>query len=178
MVLVSTVSNNVDKQTQPTALGLVASRWVRGLVWLPVLVCFGAGNASAQARTEGGAVATAGANSTVAKEPGSANLPIGSVEDIMEANRRALEARAGHDAAKLMLRSAPNGARVQIDGRVVGKTPLLLIVAPGVYKVEMEGPHMEFGQKQVDLFPKETREVVLALESRYPTHIELSWHPH
>jgi hypothetical protein len=77
-----------------------------------------------------------------------------------------------------MLRSVPKSARVQIDGKVVGNTPLLVIVAPGVYKVEMDGPNMESGQRKVDLLPKETREVVLALKPRYPTHIQLSWHPH
>ncbi len=96
----------------------------------------------------------------------------------MGANRRALEARAGKDAAKLMLRSAPNSAWVWVDGKEMGKTPLLLMVAPGVYKIEMEGTQMESGKRQVKLFPQETPEVLLTLQSRYATHIELSWPRH
>ena len=55
------------------------------------------------------------------------------------ANRKALEDQAGKNAAKLMLRSVPDKSSVRIDGKPVGKTPLLLIVQPGVYVVEMEG---------------------------------------
>jgi len=55
---------------------------------------------------------------------------------------------------------------------------LQLVVAPGVYKVEMKGRQMDFGRKQVELHPKETREVLLTLQPLYPTHLELSWHSH
>lgn len=91
------------------------------------------------------------------------------------ANQRALEQRAGKDAAKLTLKSVPAKASVRIDGKTVGQTPLLLTLAPGAYKVEMEGPRMEFGKQQVELRPQETREVKLLLSRapRYPTHIRL-----
>jgi hypothetical protein len=105
-------------------------------------------------------------------------MPMHTAEDIMRANRRALEGRAGKDAAKLMLRSAPIGARVWIDGKAIGTTPLQIVVAPGVYKVEMEATRTESSRQQVDLLPKEAREVFLTLASRYPTHVELSWHRH
>jgi hypothetical protein len=97
------------------------------------------------------------------------------VEDVMGGNRRALEAKAGKDAAKVMLRSQPDGAWVLIDGKGVGKTPLLLILAPGVYKVEMHITQREPSQQRVDVLAKETREVLLTLPARYPTHVEVSW---
>ena len=77
-----------------------------------------------------------------------------------------------------MLRSEPSKASVRVDGKPVGQTPLLLMVAPGVYKVEMEGLSTQVARQQVDLLPKETREVLLALQSRYPTHVQLRWQAH
>lgn len=95
------------------------------------------------------------------------------------ANREALAAHAGKHAAKLMLRSVPNDAGVWIDGKAVGKTPLLLILAPGVYSVEMNGgPRDDSGSRRLGLLPGETREVVLPLAPRYPAHLRISWPSH
>lgn len=85
------------------------------------------------------------------------------------ANRQALEQRAGRDASKLLLRSAPAGAQVWIDGALVGNTPMLLIVAPGKYRVEMRGPRLEHAERAVALLPHETVELALPLVPRYPT---------
>ncbi|MGD0929945.1 MAG: PEGA domain-containing protein [Candidatus Korobacteraceae bacterium] len=95
--------------------------------------------------------------------------------DLQDANRRALEQRAGKDAAKISLKSAPAKAMVRIDGKPVGQTPLLISLAPGDYKIEMEGPRMEFGKQQLTVSPNETREIDLPLSAapRYPSHIEL-----
>ena len=90
-----------------------------------------------------------------------------------ETNRQALEERAGRDAGKLLLRSRPSGAQVRVDGKRVGRTPLLLILAPGSYRVEMRGARMELGQQQVDLLPRESRKVVLSLAPRYPARLSL-----
>ena len=89
------------------------------------------------------------------------------------ANRQALEQRAGKDAGKLLLRSAPTGARVWIDGAPVGIAPLLLIVAPGKYRVEMRGERLEHAERAVALLPRETVELVLPLVPRYPTRVSV-----
>jgi hypothetical protein len=169
------------------------------LIELSAVVCLCAGNAPAQAVAEyGGAIssaainsaavgklassrlpinaATAGVVETEPEKTTSAHLPVRAIGDPVGDNRRALEAKAGKDGAKLMLRSAPNGATVWIDGNEVGATPLLLVVPPGAYKIEMQSVQRESSRKQVDLLPKETREVLLTLASRYPTHVELAWH--
>jgi hypothetical protein len=163
---------------------------------LVLLVSLSASYAAAQAAAEyGGAVSAVGSGAIAAigtrlqpltkqsvippqdKNKGGSLRPAPHpTEDTEATNRKALEARAGKDGAKLMLRSEPGKASVRIDGKPVGKTPLLLVVAPGVYKVEMEGLSTEVSRQQVDLLPKETREVVLALESRYPSHVQLRWH--
>ena len=91
-------------------------------------------------------------------------------------NRRALEEHAGKEAAKLMLRSTPLGANVRLNGKTVGKTPLLLIVAPGQYTVTMDGARLEQSERKVDLLPHETREFVFALKVLYPTRVELNLH--
>jgi PEGA domain len=96
----------------------------------------------------------------------------GSLED---ANRRALKQSAGQNAATLSLKSVPAKAVVRIDGKPVGQTPLLLSMAPGTYKVEMEGPRMESGKQNLVLGPKETCEIELRLSAapRYPSQIWL-----
>jgi len=181
----------------------IASGWQLTLVQLAIMVFLCASSAAAQAVVEyAGAVSAVGggaaslaklspahlpigsltsslaAPETRAEQTPSAHLPLRDVEDVMGGNRRALEAKAGKDAAKMMLRSQPDGAWVLINGKGVGKTPLLLILAPGVYRVEMHIAQRESSQKQVDLLPKETREVLLTLAARYPNRVELSWQRH
>ena len=183
--------------------GRTISKWGRALIQFTAVVCLGACYASAQALAEyGGAVVTVGGSAASLEKVSPARLPIGSLtssldnigarveqtpsvhlplreaEDVVGGNRRALEAKAGKDAAKVMLRSQPDGAWVMIDGKGVGKTPLLLILAPGVYKVEMQITQREASQRQVDLLPKETRDVLLTLAARYPTRLEVSWQRH
>jgi hypothetical protein len=180
------------------------SKWGRALIQFAAVVCLGACYASAQALAEYGAtVATVGGSAASLEKVSPGRLPVGSLtsnldntgarvveqtpsvhlplreaEDVVGGNRRALEAKAGKDAAKVMLRSQPDGAWVMIDGKGVGKTPLLLILAPGVYKVEMHITQREASQRQVDLLPKETRDVLLTLAARYPTRLEVSWQRH
>lgn len=91
-------------------------------------------------------------------------------------NRKDLEAHAGENAAKLMLRSKPSQADVKIDGKPVGKTPLLLVLAPGQYDVVMNGDRMDHAEQKVDLLPKETREFLLPLKQIYPTTVEIHLH--
>jgi len=181
----------------------MTSGWQLTLVQLATMVFLCASSAAAQAVVEyAGAVAGVGSGAasleklspahlpigsltssltapeTRAEQTPSAHLPLRDVEDVMGGNRRALEAKAGKDAAKMMLRSQPDGAWVLINGKGVGKTPLLLILAPGVYRVEMHIAQRESSQKQVDLLPKETREVLLPLAARYPSRVEVSWQRH
>ena len=92
------------------------------------------------------------------------------------ANRKALEIHAGKDAAKLMLRSEPSQADVNIDGKPVGKTPLLLVLSPGQYDVAMNGKRMDHAEQKIDLLPKETREFLLPLKQLYPTSVEIKLH--
>lgn len=89
----------------------------------------------------------------------------------VEANRQSLETKAGMDGARLLLRSTPSAAQVWINNQPVGKTPLLLIVPPGKYTVEMRGTRQERGRQELALLPKETHEVALKLELHYPTRV-------
>jgi PEGA domain len=92
------------------------------------------------------------------------------------ANRKALEEKAGKNAAKLMLRSKPTNATVKIDGKSVGKTPILLVMPPGQYDVVIYGKRMEHAEQKIDLLPKETREFLLPLKQIYPTQVEIHLH--
>ena len=88
-----------------------------------------------------------------------------------EVNRKALEPRAGGSGGKLLLRSVPDRAQVFVDGAYVGRTPLLLIVAPGKYNIEMRGQREATGKRTVELAAKETQEIALTLTPRYPDHV-------
>jgi hypothetical protein len=92
----------------------------------------------------------------------------------VEANRHALEAQAGTDAARLLVRATPSQAQVWINNQPVGNTPLLLILAPGKYTLEMRGSRQETARQELALLPKETREVAVKLEVRYPTRVVAS----
>lgn len=89
-----------------------------------------------------------------------------------EVNLKKLEENAGPEGGKLLLRSIPNGADVFINSRLIGQTPMLVVVAPGKYKVEMRGARQEFGTKTVGLIPKGTQTVVIELKQRYPSQVQ------
>ena len=90
-----------------------------------------------------------------------------------EVNRKALEANAGPDAGKLLLRSMPGGAQVFINGAYVGKAPMLLIVPPGEYKVEMRGGRLETGSQIVGLLANQTQQVAMTLKQLYPSQVPM-----
>lgn len=161
---------------------------------IALLVFLSATPAVAQATVEYGHVATGAStsltglsnkiNSSVSQSKKPASVPVpakqpgvatGAENNPDNANRRAFEQAAGQNAATLSLKSTPAKAVVRIDGKPVGRTPLLISLAPGVYKVEMDGPRMEFGKQQINLGPRENREIELPLSvpPRYPTHMQL-----
>lgn len=86
-------------------------------------------------------------------------------------NRKTLETHAGKDAGKLLLRATPVEAQIWIDGKIVGKTPLLLVLAPGKYEIEMRGARGQTGRRSVDLLPRETRELAVQLKQLYPGRV-------
>jgi len=90
-----------------------------------------------------------------------------------EVNRRDFEDNAGKDAGKLLLRSIPTGAEVFLNDRLVGRTPLLMLVAPGKYTIDMRGPRQQSGHSVVGLMPKQTQTVAIDLKQRYPTSISV-----
>ena len=92
---------------------------------------------------------------------------------LAEANRKALEQQAGPDAAKLQLRSVPGHAVIYVDGMLVGMAPQVLILSPGKHKVEMRGQRDETAERLVGILPKETQQVTLKLEVRYPARVSV-----
>jgi hypothetical protein len=90
---------------------------------------------------------------------------------VEETNRKSLEASAGKDAGKLLLRATPVEAQIWVNERIVGKTPLLLVLAPGKYQIEMRGSRGQTGKRSVDLLPHETRELAVKLDQLYPGRV-------
>jgi len=93
-----------------------------------------------------------------------------------ETNRKSLEASAGKDAGKILLRATPVEAQIWVNGKIVGKTPLLLLVAPGKYQIEMRGSRGQTGRRSVDLLPRETRELAVKLDQLYPARVAAAAH--
>jgi hypothetical protein len=152
-------------------------------VWLLfVLISIGSQVARAQALAEAaGATANSGtAASSVksAKAPSidtekatSSHLVAPAGPPVDEANRKALEDQAGPDAGKLMLHSVPSGAQIFINGLFVGRTPLLLVVSPGKYKLEMRGQRQDYGKRNIGLLPHETQDIIVTLGALYPARV-------
>jgi len=176
--------------TQSAGSGEKVSGWadrrlLGSTLFLFLALSVGAADARAQAAAEyaGTAAAAASVGATGDKKisfPASnkkssrfLHLPSGISESPAAANRRALEESAGEDAGSLLLRSTPKGARVWIDGKLVGETPLLLVLAPGSYQVEIRGKRMGIKEETIDLLAEEKREVLLTLASRYPSQLRL-----
>jgi PEGA domain len=90
-----------------------------------------------------------------------------------ETNRKALERDAGRHAAKLLLGSIPGNAEAFVNDLTVGRTPLLLNVPPGRYKVGMHGDHQEWGDETIGALPDQTQVVLIHLKPRYPSNITL-----
>ncbi len=88
-----------------------------------------------------------------------------------ETNRKSLEASAGKDAGKLLLRATPVEGQIWVNGKIVGKTPLLLVLAPGKYQIEMRGSRGQTGRRSVDLLPHETRELAVKMDQLYPGRV-------
>jgi PEGA domain len=156
------------------------------LVLVSMVLPFAAFNGRAQAVPEtAGTTATSGTVASSSKQLGfaSTNGPkdknasphlaatSGPAPEVV--NRQSLEQQAGSDPGKIMLRSVPTGAQIWINDMFVGNAPMLLIVAPGKYKIDARGQRSEHMQSSVDLLPHETRKVVLALTARYPMRVSV-----
>ncbi|HEY1422623.1 MAG TPA: PEGA domain-containing protein [Candidatus Acidoferrum sp.] len=93
-----------------------------------------------------------------------------------ETNRKSLEASAGKDAGKLLLRATPVEGQIWVNGKIVGKTPMLLILSPGKYQIEMRGSRGQTGKRSIDLLPHETRELAVKLDALYPARVAAAAH--
>ncbi len=179
----------------------IQAKWLRRGLELTLLLALGISCAYAQAAVEyGGAMSgisgsmskmnamkdakfpsgTASKGDVIMSKPssgkGSKFIDDSMVQGSVEANRHFFEDKAGKDAAKLMLRSVPTNAYVRLDGKIVGRTPLLLVLPPRQYKLSMDGTRMEHAEREVDLLPHETREYSLTLKPKYPTQVQIQLH--
>jgi PEGA domain len=136
-------------------------------------VCLAQGKTDSTPSTSGGTSAAGATSSPTANAKAQAKSPYITASDgaVDAANRKALEENAGPQGGKLLIRSVPTGARAFVDDNYVGHTPLLLIVAPGKYKIQVQGTAEDSGKTTVELGPKETRQVALTLTARYPNHV-------
>jgi hypothetical protein len=117
-----------------------------------------------------------GASSSASSASSSPHLVASGGPPAEETNRKSLESTAGKDAGKILLRATPVEAQIWVNGKIVGKTPLLLVVAPGKYQIEMRGSRGQTGNRSVDLLPRETRELAVKLDQLYPGRVAAAAH--
>jgi hypothetical protein len=60
----------------------------------------------------------------------------------------------------------PSGADIFINDLLVGRTPLLMVITPGPYKIEMRGARDDSGHANVGVMPKATRTLEIDLKQR------------
>jgi hypothetical protein len=147
---------------------------------LLLLASFSSSSARAQATTEtaaatGAASVSAGSSKSAtstapnrSRPAKSAHVAAPSGPPSDETNRKSLEENAGPDAGKLMMHSVPTGAQIFVNGLYVGQAPLLLLLAPAKYKLEMRGQQQDVGRRTISLEARETQEIVVTLASKYP----------
>jgi len=116
----------------------------------------------------------AGSSASASSPSASAHLVASAGPPPQETNRKALETAAGKDAGKLLLRATPVEGQIWVNGKIVGKTPLLLVLAPGKYQIEMRGSRGQTGKRSVDLLPRETRELAVKLDQLYPARVTVA----
>lgn len=153
---------------------------IRANTLLLLLVSLPSSAARAQATTEaaaasGAASVSAGTSKSTTnsatnriRPAPSAHVAAPSGQPADETNRKTLEENAGPDAGKLMMHSVPTGAQIFINGLYVGHAPLLLLLAPAKYKLEMRGQRQDVGQRIISLEAHETHEIVVTLAPKYP----------
>lgn len=155
-------------------IGLALCLAVLGVYWAKAQdMAESAALSSQSARAAQGAKAPSVATPGPGKQGASPHLFAQDGPPPDEQNRKEFEQNAGEKAGKLLLRSAPNGADVFINHRIVGRTPLLLIIEPGKYEIDMRGPRGESGHAVVGLMPKETQTVAINLTQRYPSAVSI-----
>ena len=157
--------------------------WLMPAVVAGLLGVAFSGSVKAQAVAEAAGATSVSAAATGAAKPamipklpgaaagGSQHLIASGGPPPQETNVREFQAHAGKDAGKVLLRATPAEAQIWVNGKIVGKTPLLLVLAPGKYEVEMRGARGESGKSTVDLLPRETRELQVKLRSLYPARV-------
>jgi PEGA domain len=101
------------------------------------------------------------------------HLPVKTGPAPQEVNRKEFEDNAGAKAGKIFFRSAPNGADVFLNDLLIGQTPLLVLLAPGKYRVYMRGPREESGRRDIGVLPSRTETVSINLSQKYPAAVSI-----
>lgn len=92
-----------------------------------------------------------------------------------EVNRKKFEENAGKNAGKVLFRSVPSGASIFLNHMLIGRTPLLLFVAPGKYTVQMRGVSEEPEDRVLAIGPKQSQTMVIDMKQQYPSSVSLRW---
>jgi PEGA domain len=148
-----------------------------GLLGIWTHVAHAQAMAGAGMATSNSSLAASSANSPPAKfatpaaHSSSPHLPERTGPPPSEMNRKDFEDNAGENGGKVLFRSVPDGADIFINDLLVGRTPLLMVIASGKYKIEMRGPREETGRTTIGVLPKETQTVVINLKQKYPASI-------
>ncbi len=96
-----------------------------------------------------------------------------SLEAAMQENRQKLEEKSREGGGMVHINSEPKGARVAVDGALVGRTPAELKVPEGTHLIKViRGGYLPW-QKRVTVTKQEGLTITPKLESKYKSVITL-----
>ena len=105
----------------------------------------------------------------------SASLTVPSGPPADEVNRKKFEESARKNAGKVLFRSVPSGASIFLNHLFVGRTPLLLFVAPGKYDVQIRDEGERSVRRALAVAPKQSQTMVIGMKQQYPSSVSLRW---
>jgi PEGA domain len=105
------------------------------------------------------------------------SAPAISAEEAAKTNRQFFQDHSGPDAAQISLHTEPDHARVWIDYKLVGSTPLDLKLAPGHHRISVFAPYTQESVREVELAAKQKQHIDFSLKPEYQSQVTIHWTP-
>jgi len=161
-----------------------------GWLGMAAVLCLAAGFAAAPPARAQAAGEYAGATGvsagTVTSQPrgfasgGSAKVnnsltlakPVGPSPD--KVNRAWFAKQAGNNGAQISIDAVPPQARVWVDGKFVGQSPLTVTLSPGKHHLSLTGPRQEHADRDIDIVPGKKQQLEIHLDQTYPQAVSIT----
>jgi hypothetical protein len=88
-------------------------------------------------------------------------------------NREWFAKQAGKEGAQLTIDATPAQTSVWIDGKFVGKAPLMLTLAAGKHHLSLLGPRQEHAERDVNIVGGKNDRLTIRLQETYPSAVAI-----